>query len=269
MMVTKICIPLFISLKNLFSMKILNVPISQTNYIEVLRKVKNVIIKQKKIHICVCAVHLIMEAQKNKFLLSGLQNADIVTLDGMPLVWISKLYGNKDASRVYGPDLTLMMCELSRKNNYKIFLLGGAKEQSKKLSNELKKRFENLNIVGFQDTPIRPIPKKQNEVIVKEINNLKPDIIFVGLGCPNQELWMIENREKISAPIMIGVGAAFDFITGNVKQAPKWMQNSGLEWLYRLIQEPRRLWRRYFILNMLFTLKVSKQILKDFLSGRL
>lgn len=250
-------------------MKILKVPITQTNYIKLLSKVKHVINKQSKIYICVCAVHLIMEAQKNNNLLSGLQHAEIVTPDGMPLVWISRLYGNKNTSRVYGPDLTLMICKLAQNFNYKVFLLGGAIGQSQQLTKKLQIKFPGIKILGAQNTPIRPIPKKLNEQIIKRINELEPDIVFVGLGCPNQELWMIENRKKISAPILIGVGAAFDFITGNVKQAPKWIQNAGLEWLYRLIQEPKRLWKRYLIFNTIFILKVSKQIFKDYVAGRL
>lgn len=246
--------------------KILNVPIYQKDYFHILRTVKNVIKKQKKIYICVAAVHLIMEAQKDKKLLEGIQKANIITPDGMPLVWLSKLYGNTKASRIYGPNLTLMLCKLAQQYSFTVFLLGGAIGQSAILKKKLKKQFPGLQVVGTQDTPIRPIPAQENDTIINDINTVKPDIVFVGLGCPNQELWMIQNREKISASVLIGVGAAFDFITHTVRQAPKWMQNIGLEWLFRLIQEPRRLWKRYLILNTLFCFKIFLQLTKDLFS---
>ncbi len=249
--------------------KVLNIPIYQKGYKNILYKIKRSVDYHKKIYICVAATHLIMECQKNNNLLVGVQKADVVTPDGMPLVWLSKLYGNKNASRIYGPNLTLMVCKLAQRYRFKIFLLGGASGQSSKLAEKLQKQFPNLEVVGTQDTPIRPIPEKENNQIIKKINTAKPDIVFVGLGCPNQELWMISNRDKVNASTLIGVGAAFDFITGTVKQAPKWMQNNGLEWFFRLLQDPKRLWRRYTILNTLFFFKIGRQITKDFLYGKL
>lgn len=248
---------------------ILEVPIYQKNYLHVLHAVKKCIDKKNKMYICVAAVHLIMEAQKNKKLIQGIQKADIVTPDGMPLVWLSKLYGNKKASRVYGPNLTLMLCKLAQRYNFTVFLLGGAIGQSVKLEKKLKRLFPNLQVVGTQDTPIRPIPARENDEIIKNINKVKPDILFVGLGCPNQELWMIENRKRVFTPVLIGVGAAFDFITHTVKQAPRWMQNGGLEWLFRLTQEPSRLWKRYIILNTLFCIKISQQIVADLFNRKI
>ncbi|GIK84392.1 MAG: UDP-N-acetyl-D-mannosaminuronic acid transferase [Patescibacteria group bacterium] len=247
---------------------ILSVPVTVTNYLETITFVKRTISQRKKIYIYVAAVHLIMECQKNPKLLKSLKGAAIVTPDGMPLVWISKLLGNKLAGRVYGPNLTIMLCRLAELSGFTIFLLGGSTGQSKNLVSTLQSKFKKINIVGNIDTPIRPIPKKENQIIVDAINKSKPDIVFVGLGCPNQELWIMENRSKVSAPVLIGVGAAFDFISGKVQQAPVWMQNSGLEWLYRLIQEPKRLWKRYLILNTLFIFKIIKQILKSFFVGQ-
>jgi N-acetylglucosaminyldiphosphoundecaprenol N-acetyl-beta-D-mannosaminyltransferase len=248
---------------------ILSVTISQTKYTHVLNKVKKTIVnKDSKIYICVAATHLIIECQSNKMLLKGVQNADIVTPDGMPLVWLSKLYGNKSASRVYGPNLTLMLCKLAQQNSFSIYLLGGATGQSYKLKHELTNKFPKLNIVGNSDTPIRPIQENDNKQIISDINKSKADIVFVGMGCPIQELWMIQNRKQLLSPVLIGVGAAFDFITSKVNQAPAWIQNSGLEWLYRLVQEPRRLWKRYCILNTIFILKITKQICVDFFIKR-
>jgi len=247
----------------------LSIPVSNANYTNTVIKIKKAINLKKKIYICVAAAHLIMECQKNPKLLYGVKNASIITPDGMPLVWLSKLYGNNHATRVYGPNLTLITSKLAEEFDYKIFLLGGSPGQSEKLSKKLKNKFPKLKVVGFSDTPIRPIPDGDNDKIVNKINLAQPDVVFVGMGCPNQELWMIENRNKVSAPVLIGVGAAFDFITGKVKQAPLWMQKSGLEWLFRLYQEPKRLFKRYFMLNTHFVLKISKQIILDFINGKL
>ncbi len=244
---------------------ILNVPVSQLDYVQVLKRIDEAIKLKKNIYVCVSAVHLLMECQNNQKLLNGVQAADIVTLDGMPLVWLSKFYGNKKATRVYGPNLSLMLCRLAEQRHFSVFLLGGAVGQSEHLKQKLQKQFPNLRIVGNADTPARPIPPNENQAVISKIKKTKPDIVFVGMGCPNQELWMIENRSQISVPVLIGVGAAFDFITGKVKQAPGWMQNNGLEWLFRLVQEPRRLFKRYVILNTIFVTKVTKQVAVDLL----
>jgi len=244
---------------------ILNVYTSNKNYLSTIIEIVNSIIAKKKIYICVAATHLIMECQKNPKLLSGVNKAALVTTDGMPLVWLSKIYGNKHATRVYGPILTIILSKVSEVKKFKVYILGGSKGQSKELSNNLKEIFPKLNIVGTSDTPIRPIPEKDNNKILNLINKSKADIVFVGLGCPTQELWMIKNRNKVNSSVLIGVGAAFDFITGNVKQAPSWIQNGGLEWLFRLIQEPKRLWKRYCILNTQFVILITKQLFKDFI----
>jgi len=249
--------------------KILSIPISKTNYSQITAFVKNKIDNKQKSYICVAAVHLIMECQKNKKLLRGVQNANLITPDGMPFVWLSKIYGNKNASRVYGPYLTLVLCKLSEKFGYKVFLLGGASGQSQELAKELYHKFPKLKIVGNLDTPIRPISNKDNKQIIKKINSSKADIVFIGLGCPLQELWMLDNHNEVSASVLIGVGATFDFITGRVRQAPIWMQNNGLEWLHRLSQNPKRLWKRYTIMNIEFLYKIAKQIILDLINGRL
>jgi len=248
---------------------ILKIPVSSTNYIKATKKIRDIIINNKKVYICVAAVHLIMECQTDKKLLKGVQSADIITPDGMPLVWLSRLYGNKKTSRVYGPDLTLVLCKLAEHFNYKVFFLGGSPAQSEQVMKRMISKFPKLKVVGNIDTPIRPIPVIDNQKIIKTINKSKADIVFIGLGCPTQELWMINNRSKLNIPILIGVGAAFDFITGKVNQAPLWTQNLGLEWLYRLKQEPRRLFNRYCILNTLFISKITKQIVVDLINGKL
>lgn len=235
---------------------ILGVKISSLTYNSTLQKIEKWINTKKRDYICVAAVHLIMECQRNNKLLSGVNKAGLVTPDGMPLVWISKLKGQAQTRRVYGPTLTLKLCSLAEKNDYTVFLLGGARGQTKTMATKLKNKFTKIKVVGYHDTPIRPIPKKENQKIVRKINKSKAQIVFVGMGCPTQEQWMIDNRINLRANVLIGVGAAFDFITGEIRQAPFWIQKLGFEWLFRLTQDPLRLWRRYIIDNFKFLVKI-------------
>lgn len=241
---------------------ILSVSVSVTTYKNVLNSVAVWIKQKKSAYICVAATHLVMECQANKQLLAGVNAADIVTADGMPLVWIEKLYGHGVAKRVYGPTLTQKICALSAEEKYKVFFLGGGTGQSFRLKEKLLAQYPKLQIAGTHETPIRPFSKKENEQILIKIKNSKAQIVFVGLGCPLQENWLIENTHKLPGVILIGVGAAFNFISGDVVQAPAFVQNSGLEWLFRMIQEPRLI-KRYVLFNTLFIFKIAKQILSD------
>ncbi len=242
-------------------LKIFNVGISALTYELALEKIKSWIQSKDRQYVCVSAVHLLMECQEDKALREGVNKSGMVTSDGMPLVWLLKIMGKYNwAERVYGPDLTLKLCQLAQKKGYKIFLLGGSKGESVNLSKKLMIKFPRLKIVGTADTPIRPIPSDENKKIVEKINKLKAQILFVGMGCPWQEKWMIENIENTKVNVMIGVGAAFDFITGKEKQAPKWMQKMGMEWFYRLCHNPKRLWHRYLVLNSKFILKLIKSL---------
>lgn len=243
---------------------ILDVSISAIDYNSTLDDIKSWIEEDFKSYVCVAAVHLIMECQKDKVLLRGVNNSGLVTPDGMPLVWLSRFYGNKNVKRVYGPTLTLKLCKLAEVESYRVFLLGGSEGQSEKLKDKLLSSFSGLKVVGFVDTPVRPIPKKENKEILKIINSSKAQIVIVGIGCPTQELWMINNRAEINAPVLIGVGAAFDFISGRVQQSPVWVRNVGLEWLFRLIQEPRRLFYRYTFNNIQFLYLILRQLFLDF-----
>lgn len=245
---------------------ILGVRVSAITYADALREIGQWIIEKKRRYVCVAATHLVMECQKDERLCRGVNRAGLVTPDGMPLVWLLRLYSHKKIERVYGPTLMLKTCRLAEKNGYKIFLLGGSFGQSRQLRQKLKKKFPALRIVGSRDTPVRPIPEKDNQAIVKEMNQSNAQVAFIGTGCPTQELWMLENRKRLAAPVLIGVGAAFDFLSGRVSQAPAWMQNTGLEWLFRLTQEPRRFWRRYTLLNAQFVWKITGQLFRDFLS---
>lgn len=241
--------------------KLLNVHVATIDYDGVLRQVSSCILRQLKIYICAAASHLIVECQKNRELLRGVNRAGLVTPDGMPLAWLLRLHGYKQASRVYGPTLMTKLCSLASQHGWGVYLLGGASEQSQEVARALRRQHPTLRVVGYRDTPVRPISSHQNQKIITEINNAHPEIVFVGLGCPHQELWMIENRKKLDAPVLIGVGAAFDFLSGRVCQAPAWAQNIGFEWLFRLLQEPKRLWYRYTVINAAFVWLVLKELL--------
>lgn len=245
---------------------ILGVRISAITYKDALRETERWIVERKRSYVCVAATHLVMECQKDERLRQGVNRAGLVTPDGMPLVWLSHVSGYKNVERVYGPSLMLKTCRLAEKNGYKVFLLGGSSGQSGQLRQELKKKLPGLRVAGNHDTPARPIPEKDNAVIVKKINQSGAQVVFVGMGCPTQELWMIHNRKHLVAPVLIGVGAAFDFFTAKTPQAPPWMQNRGFEWLFRFLQEPRRLAHRYVILNTKFMFFVIKQLIRDFLT---
>lgn len=228
-----------------------------------MRYVQACLAKKKKMFVCVAAAHLIVECQKNELLKRDISQG-IVVSDGMPLVWLLHAYGKRFAQRIYGPDTMLSLCEYAERNNIKIFLLGGAQNQAKQVQDALLVRFPKLRVSGIIDTPSRSISPSRNEKIIRDINASGADIVFVGMGCPHQELWMIQNRTTLRPPILIGVGAAFDFISGRTTQAPVWMRNSGLEWLFRLSQEPKRLFRRYTFVNISFIGLVAKQLFYDF-----
>jgi N-acetylglucosaminyldiphosphoundecaprenol N-acetyl-beta-D-mannosaminyltransferase len=217
--------------------------------------------RRERQYVCVTGVHGIMESQRNENLRRIHNRAGLVTPDGMPLVWLCRLRGFRHVDRVYGPDLMLALCERSVTMGYRHFFYGGENGVPELLATLLKKRFPGLQVVGTFSPPFRPLTLEEDERIVQIINEAEPDIVWVGLGTPKQELWMAEHRERLKAPVLIGVGAAFDFLSGRKPQAPKWMQRSGLEWLFRLVNEPKRLWKRNLVNNPTFLILVILQIL--------
>ena len=180
-----------------------------------------------------------------------LRNAALVVPDGMPLVWIQKFRGHKNAERVCGPDLMLELCQLATTNNLSIYLMGGSTHTLELLSAKLPRLFPGLKIAGMHAPEVLPEKPDLDEVLAKKINESGADILFVGLGCPKQEYWCAKYAPSLR-PIAIGVGAAFDFHAGTKKRPPLLIQQWGLEWLYRLLSEPRRLWKRYLITNTAF-----------------
>ncbi len=240
---------------------ILGVDISAISFGDACFLIEEYINSKKKGYICTCPVNTILECRRNAFASKSLQSATLVTPDGIPVVWLGKLNGHKNMARVYGPDLMLEICRISNDKGYKNYFYGSTSEVLSKLSANLKFSFPDLTISGMYSPPFHSISSKEDAEIIEEINKSNSDILWVGLGSPKQDIWMYEHRDKLNVPIVIGVGAAFDFIAGTKKQAPKWMQRSGLEWLFRLATEPGRLWKRYILGNMLFLYLLLKEFI--------
>lgn len=226
---------------------ILGVKISAIDMNDALSLVEEAISKRQKKYICVCPVSTIMECKRDKRVLTSVNCADLATPDGMAVVWIGRMLGHKNIKRVYGPELMQAICGVSAKNGYKNYLYGSSSDVLAKLRGELDKQYSGIIISGSFSPPFRQLTQEEDEGIVEDINRSNPDIVWVGLGSPKQDLWMYEHRDRINASVMIGVGAAFDFLSGVKPQAPRWMRDNGLEWLFRLITEPKRLWHRYLV----------------------
>jgi len=194
-------------------------------------------------------------------------NSSFSVPDGISMVILSRLYGHKLKRRVYGPDLMLEFFKVAEKRGYTNFFYGSTLQTLEALVNNLKKRFPSLSVVGIYAPPFRnniEIDEKEIEII----NNASPDVLWVGLGCPKQQLWMYKHKDKLKVPVMVGVGAAFDFLAGTKPQAPRWIRDNGFEWLFRLISEPKRLWRRYLINGPIFLYFACKQIFFDILLNK-
>lgn len=238
---------------------VLGVGISPINLEVALDQIQDWIVKGSRDYVCVCTVHTVMECQRSEELLNAVNAAGMVTPDGMPLVWLSRLAGHAQVSRVYGPDL--MLAELRRSGSlpHRHFLYGGGPGVAETLGQVLRRRFPGVEIVGTFTPPFAPVEELCTPEAASQINAARADIVWVGISSPKQERWMASMRPHLQAPVLIGVGAAFDFHSGRVRQAPRWMQRSGLEWVFRLSQEPRRLWKRYLVDNPIFLFKIARQ----------
>lgn len=211
-------------------------------------------------YVTICNVHSVVTAGQDSVFQTVINEADMATPDGAPVAWMLRRLGFSDQKRINGPDLMWKYCELAATRNESIFLYGGLPETLDLLKQRLIEAFPNLQVAGTYSPPFHAPSAVEDDVIVQKINASGAGTVWVSLGCPKQELWMAQHRGKINA-VMIGVGAAFDYHAGAIARAPHWMQNSGLEWLYRLYSEPSRLWRRYLVTNTLFIVKAAKQLL--------
>jgi len=239
---------------------VLGVGISVLNLESALTAIGDAVRERRKGYVCVTGVHGVMEAQDDAGFKKILNESFLCTPDGMPMVWAGKLNGQREMRRVYGPDLLLDVCAWSETSGAKHFFYGGADGVAELLAQKLKLKFPKLKIVGTFTPPFRALNAEEALKLREQVATAQPDILWVGLSTPKQEKFMAEFLPKLDATLMIGVGAAFDFHSGRVKQAPRWMQRSGLEWLFRLCSEPRRLAKRYFKNNPLFVLKYFCQL---------
>jgi N-acetylglucosaminyldiphosphoundecaprenol N-acetyl-beta-D-mannosaminyltransferase len=216
--------------------------------------------------VCVASVHMVMECHADPELRRVVNGAEFVTPDGMPLVWGLRCLGIPGARRVYGPELTDTLCRRATAEGVTVGFYGGAPEVLDALVPRLVERHPGLRVAFHTSPPFRPLTPEEDQHVIAAIRESGVQVLFVGLGCPKQERWMAAHRDAVDC-VMLGVGAAFDFLAGAKPQAPRWMQVAGLEWLFRLAWEPRRLWRRYLLLNPRFVARFALQLLGELLGG--
>jgi N-acetylglucosaminyldiphosphoundecaprenol N-acetyl-beta-D-mannosaminyltransferase len=218
------------------------------------------IAEDRRAYACCCPVYTLMQGHERGEVRAALNGADWVTPDGMPVVWSLRALGAPRVERVYGPDLLLALSAACARRGFSQFYLGGAPGVARALGQALQARFPGLVVAGDACPPFREPTPAEEQALIDSINASGAQVVWVGLGSPKQDLWMARNRARLTAPLLVGVGAAFDFLTGRQKQAPPWMQAHGLEWAFRLAAEPRRLWRRYLVYNPRFTAALALQL---------
>jgi N-acetylglucosaminyldiphosphoundecaprenol N-acetyl-beta-D-mannosaminyltransferase len=214
-------------------------------------------------YIAVTGMHGVTEAKHDPHLRSALDSAALVVPDGMPLVWLGRRHGFRLPRRVYGPELMFRFWQVTSPARYRHFFYGGAPGVTELLASKFTRQFPGHQIVGTFSPPYRNLTPDEDREICSRINDSNPDIVWIGLGTPKQERWMHDHQDRLAAPVLLGVGAAFDFHAGTVRSAPVWMGNNGLEWLFRLAQEPRRLWRRYLLRGSEFAALALLELLKQ------
>lgn len=242
---------------------IIGTRIDATSYEDACDRIETWVTQNRSCYIVAANVHVVMMGHWHPSYQDIINRAQLVTPDGMPLVWGLRWLGIEAQSRVYGPDLMLALCERAATKNIPLFLYGGTPSVLETLHSKLIQRFPHLNIVGVYSPPFRPLTPAEEASDRAMIEQSGAKVVLVGLGCPKQEKWMARQQGQLAA-VMIGVGAAFNFHSGMVSQAPRWMMRWGLEWLYRLVTEPKRLWRRYFINNPSFIVLFGWQLLREY-----
>jgi N-acetylglucosaminyldiphosphoundecaprenol N-acetyl-beta-D-mannosaminyltransferase len=246
---------------------ILGIGVSAIDYDLAAAEIERWIRENSPHYVCVATVNAVVQSQNDEHLRRIHNLAGLVTPDGMPLVWLGRLMGYRQIQRVYGPDLLLHVCRNSI-GRLRHYFYGGRSGVAELLTTKLCQRFPGLLVAGTGTPPVYPgttryraLMDDEERAMIDTINQSGADVVWFGLGTPYQERWMAGLLNKLNAPVLIGVGAAFDFHAGLVKQAPRWMQQLGLEWLFRLMMEPRRLWRRYLIGNSVFLWLLLRQAL--------
>ncbi len=224
---------------------ILGVEIDAINMGDAVGAIGGWIQRREPTYVCLVPAHSVMEARRDEEYRRTLNGSGLTTPDGMSIVWLLKLRGHRKVQRVYGPDLMLEICRVSVEAGWSHFLYGGEEGVAEDLASILESRSPGLRIAGTHSPPFRQLTPEEDAEVSRRIEQSGAEVVWVGIGSPRQERWIAEHAGKVGAPVLIGVGAAFDFLSGRKPQAPRWIQRAGLEWLFRLATEPRRLWRRY------------------------
>jgi len=241
---------------------LLGVKISRVNLDLAAQQIFEWVNAKQRTYVCVAPVSTLVDANQDPEYLSIVNGAGMVTPDGMPVVWLAHVRGCKEVSRTYGPDLMQLVCKEGQALGLRHFFYGSTEETLGKLQQKLLNVYPQIQIAGSYAPPFKPQGWQETKGIIDRINDSRADIIWVGIGSPKQDFWMHLHRPQLTAPVIIGAGAAFDFCAGVKPQAPRWMQRSGLEWLFRLCCEPGRLWKRYLVGNSLFLIYLLKDSFK-------
>jgi N-acetylglucosaminyldiphosphoundecaprenol N-acetyl-beta-D-mannosaminyltransferase len=240
---------------------VVGVPLALVDYEQTLGWIDEMVASRRRGYVCVCNVHTVMAAGEDRQLRAALDSSSLNVPDGQPLVWAINALGYPLRTRVYGPELMSQACAQAAVTGQRFYLYGGRNQGALvQLALNLRRRYPGVKIVGGYSPPHRALTTEERDAVVDEINHSRPDVVWVGIGVPKQEKWMAQMRPSLDCPVLVGVGAAFDFHAGLVPQAPPWMQASGLEWTYRLAHEPRRLWRRYLRYNPRFLGALARQL---------
>jgi N-acetylglucosaminyldiphosphoundecaprenol N-acetyl-beta-D-mannosaminyltransferase len=249
--------------------EILGIPIAMTDYEQAMDVMDGMVTRRDPGYVCAVAVHAVMVAQGDAEMKQALVNSTLTVPDGMPLVWAANTLGENLPQRVYGPELMRRYSQRCATQGHRVWLYGGRDQgHLVQLALRLRQRHKGIKIVGGDAPPFRPLTLEEEDALAEQINHAKPDVLWVGIGVPKQEKWMARMREKLDVPVMCAVGAAFDFHAGRISQAPSWMQDRGLEWTYRIAQEPRRLLPRYLYYNPAFLTAFSRQLLAEKMGSR-
>ena len=249
--------------------EVLGVPLALTDYEDTLDWIDDAVAAGHRGYVCVAATHTVMATGDDPTLRAAVLGADFTVPDGQPLVWALRALGHDVGDRVYGPDLMDRACARASRTGQRFYLYGGRNQGAlAQLARVLRLRYPGLQIVGGYAPPFRALTDAEEEAIAADIGRSGADVVWVGIGVPKQEKWMARMRHRLTTPVFVGVGAAFDFHAGLIPQAPGWMQQSGLEWLFRLAHEPRRLWRRYLRYNPRFVAGFARQWARQRLDRR-
>jgi N-acetylglucosaminyldiphosphoundecaprenol N-acetyl-beta-D-mannosaminyltransferase len=244
--------------------EVIGIPLAMTTYDGAMDVMDGMVARRERGYVCAVAVHAVTVAQRDPVMRDALLGSTLTVPDGMPLVWAANMLGESLPHRVYGPELMRRYTRRCATKGHRIWLYGGRDQGSlAQLALNLRRDFPGLRIVGGYSPPFRDLEPHEEDEVVARINTDKPDVLWVGTGVPRQEKWMARMRDRLEVPVMSAVGAAFDFHAGRISQAPPWMQDRGLEWTYRIAQEPRRLLPRYLYYNPAFLRRFSRQLMRE------